>query len=824
MQRQTAIILLSLVSALGGGTTRAEVRAVSGPDPARSSRHYPGNRPPLRPSPFVKLPVGATQPAGWLKQQLRLQSEGFHGHLTEISAFLKKEGNSWLSPDGQGQHGWEEVPYWLKGFGDCAYLVNDPGQVREARLWIEAILKSQRPDGYFGPHGKGGAATVESTKGKYDLWPNMVVLDCLRSYHEFTRDERVLPFMTRYFRWELDVPDADFLPPFWQQQRAADNLDSVYWLYNRTGERWLLDLAAKIHAHTANWTDGIASWHNVNMTQGFGGPTTFWPQSNDRKHLEASERNFQTFRSMYGDVPGGLFGGDENCRPGYTDPRQAVETCGMVEFMRSAERLLTITGNPVWADRCEDVAFNALPAALTADMKALRYLTAPNMATSDRRSHSPGIQNGGPMFCMDPHNHRCCQHNFGQGWPYLAEHLWLATADDGLALAFPLACKTTATVAQGEQATVEVDTHYPFDDRVSISVRIGKPVAFPLYLRIPGWCHSPRVQINGQAEPITGEPARGFLRIDRTWNDGDTVVLNLPMSVRVRTWERNHKSVSIDRGPLTYSLLIPSKTVRSGGTERWPAWEILPTGPWNLGLIVDANRPEFAVETRPWPANDQPWTPETAPVRLSGRGKVIPEWQLDRFGLVAPLQDSPVKSSEPEQAVTLIPMGAARIRIAACPVVATGSEGHAWQAPLKPAWAVASSHVFEADTTDALCDGVLPRNSDDHTIARFTWWPHKGTTEWVQYDFPRPRSITRSSVYWFDDTGRGGCAIPRSYRLLYRSTSGGDWIPVPDPKADLPARDRLNHLTFGAVEATAVRLEVNLQPDRSGGILEWQVD
>ena len=328
---------------------------------------------------------------------------------------MKKENNAWLNPQGQGQHGWEEAPYWLKGFGDCAYTLGDQEQIKEARLWIEAVLKSQRGDGFFGPRGRGGAATVESTQGKYDLWPNMLVLDCLQSYYEFTRDARIPPFMARYFRFELALPEADFLPPFWQQQCAADNLASVYWLYNLTGEPWLLELAAKIHRHTADWTGGIASWHNVNMMQAFGGPTTYYLQSKERKHLDASERNYQTIRELYGQVPGGLFGGDENCRPGHTDPRQAVETCGMVELMHSAERLVTITGNPVWADRCEDVAYNSLPAALTADMKALRYLTAPNMAVSDQRSHSPGVQNGGPMFLMNPYDHRCCQHNVGPG-------------------------------------------------------------------------------------------------------------------------------------------------------------------------------------------------------------------------------------------------------------------------------------------------------------------------------------------------------------------------------------------------------------------------
>lgn len=262
------------------------------------------------------------------------------------------------------------MPYWLKGFGDCAYLLRNEGQIREARQWIEAILRSQSDDGFFGPRGNGAVPTVESTRGALDLWPNMLVLDCLQSYEEFTHDPRIFPFLTRYYRFELSIPEAQFLPGSWQQQRAADNLASVYWLYNRTGERWLLDLAAKIHRHTADWTGGIASWHNVNMMQAFAGPTTYYQQSKLPLHLEASERNFQTIRSQYGQVPGGLFGGDENCRPGYTDPHQAVETCGKVELMHSAESLVAITGNPVWADRCEDVAFNSLPAALTAELRA----------------------------------------------------------------------------------------------------------------------------------------------------------------------------------------------------------------------------------------------------------------------------------------------------------------------------------------------------------------------------------------------------------------------------------------------------------------------
>jgi hypothetical protein len=252
MPRTRYLVAVALLGALTQPRSPAPAQSRSSesavvlhPPTDQRNHHYVGHREPLLPSPLVKLPVGAVKPRGWLHKQLELQAAGFHGHLTEISAFLRKDQNAWLSRDGQGERGWEEVPYWLKGFGDCAYLLGNPDQIKEAKIWIEGALASQREDGFFGPRGKGAQATVESTKGKYDLWPNMVMLQCLRSYHEFTGDRRVLDLMTKYFSWELGVADPDFLPPYWQQQRAADNLDSVLWLYDRTGDRWLLDLATK---------------------------------------------------------------------------------------------------------------------------------------------------------------------------------------------------------------------------------------------------------------------------------------------------------------------------------------------------------------------------------------------------------------------------------------------------------------------------------------------------------------------------------------------------------------------------------------------------
>ena len=131
---------------------------------------------------------------------LELEAGGMTGHLAEISKWCKFEGNAWSDPTGMGHSGWEELPYWLKGYGDLGYVLRDQAIIAESKKWVNQILKGQEADGWFGPKG-----LRQSLKGKPDLWPNMIVLNILQSYYEFTADPRILPFMANYFRWELGV-------------------------------------------------------------------------------------------------------------------------------------------------------------------------------------------------------------------------------------------------------------------------------------------------------------------------------------------------------------------------------------------------------------------------------------------------------------------------------------------------------------------------------------------------------------------------------------------------------------------------------------------
>ncbi|HEX5153429.1 MAG TPA: beta-L-arabinofuranosidase domain-containing protein [Parafilimonas sp.] len=664
------------------------VSVVERPSTTRSNSFYVSNKAPLLPLYFVKLPVGSIQPEGWVLKYLQLQRDGLTGKLGEISAWLDKNNNAWFSGNGQGDHGWEEVPYWLKGYGDLGYILNDDAIITETKKWLEKVFQSQQPDGYFGP--RIVETDHQDNKGATpDLWPNMIMLWTMQSYYEYSKDPRVIPFMTKYFKWQTTIPGNKLLKIYWENSRGGDNLYSIYWLYNQTGEKWLLDLATKIHNNTADWmqTYTLPNWHNVNVAQCFREPATYYMQAKDSTFLQATYDDYNLIRTLYGQVPGGMFGADENARKGYDDPRQAVETCGMVEQMASDEILTGITGDPMWADNCEDVAFNTYPAAVMPDFKSLRYLTAPNMVVSDSKNHAPGIQNEGPFLTMNPFSSRCCQHNHSQGWPYYAEHLWMATPDNGIAAILYSSSEATAKVGEGKgsDVTLKQITNYPFDEHIKIEVHTAKNATFPLYLRIPSWCSNATITVNGNAVDVNAS-ASSYIRIENNWKDGDVIELTLPMQLKLHEWAKNKNSVSLYYGPLSFSLKIDEvykladskKTIQwdakwqaGADQSKWPAYDIYPASMWNYGLYVtnQAITDQFKIIKRQWPSDNFPFTQASTPIVIEAKGKIIPEWSLDKYGLCDTLPQSPVAVSTKEETIELIPMGAARLRISSFPVV-----------------------------------------------------------------------------------------------------------------------------------------------------------
>jgi len=667
-----------------------KVSVVCTPAVEQPNRHYAGNRPPLLVNPLVKLPLGAVRPRGWLRHQLDLMVDGMVGRLEEVSGFLGPK-SGWLGGDGEG---WEEVPYWLRGFYPMAFLTGDERCRKLADRWIDAVFAGQESDGYFGAQFLRRWVSRDESSWAPDLWPQMIMLDSVIQHHEATGDERVLPFLEKFFAWCRGLPAESFVPEtvwqrncgdffptwrlFWQALRAGDMLPHLYYLYNRTGEAWLLELATRffhaIEPPTSEWLDG----HIVNFTQRFSYSGLYYQQSHRPWHLEQVEFWYHQHHSTWGQQPRGIFGADEIVRSKKVDPRQGFETCGMTEYAKSFYLLGRATGDVLYADRAEDILLNHFPAAQTPDLKGLHYLTAANLPQLDAGDVHDFMNKCEQLSYSPGEVYRCCQHNVAMGWPWYAENLWQASADDGLVAWLYAAGEVTAKVGDGAEVTIVEETDYPFRGGVKLTVQAAAAVRFPLYLRVPHWCQGFGLKVAGQKVDVAAKPG-AYVRLERDWADGDTVEIEMAMSVSLTTWPRTG-AVTVDRGPLSYSVKIGEEWKRkSENGGEWPEWEVFPTTPWNYGLVVEGEPSEcFQVVEKDLSA-DQPWTPEAAPLEIKAKARRIEKWQLPKDLTVPELQPSPIKSDTPDEEITLIPLGCARLRMSVLPTIEDGPEAREWR-------------------------------------------------------------------------------------------------------------------------------------------------
>jgi hypothetical protein len=330
---------------------------------------------------------------------------------------------------------------------------------------------------------------------------------------------------------------------------------------------------------------------------------------------------------------------------------------------------------------------NTFPASMTPDEKGLRYITSVNQVLLDSTNKAPGTANDGTLFSYSPFEvYRCCQHNVSHGWPYYAEELWLATPDNGLCAALYAPSEVAAKVADGAKVIVREETDYPFRDTVELKISLPQATQFPLYLRVPRWCEGASVKINGAAVEIQTKPS-SLIVLDRLWKDGDAVTLRLPMQIAVRRWPKNQNAASVSYGPLDFSLAIKQRWEKYGDrSPKWPEWEVFPESAWNYGLVLDAasSAKSFEIVRKDGPLPEQPFAPDGVVIQLKAKAKKIRGWGLDQNRMLEKLQRSPIKSTEPIEEITLVPSGAARLRLGTFPVIGDGPEARDWALPTKP--------------------------------------------------------------------------------------------------------------------------------------------
>jgi hypothetical protein len=617
---------------------------------------------------FRPLPLGSIRPEGWLLRQLRQQADGLTGHLDE---FWPDVGQSqWF---GGPAEGWERAPYWLDGAIPLAWTLADkPLQARIGR-YIDHIVKSQRPDGWYAPY------PIDASAKPYDLWAILLADKMLVQYHEATGDARVLEAVVRNLKAVLAALDRT--PLFgWGKFRWFEGLISVYYAYEKTGAPWLLDLARKLQAQGFDYRTfyggedvtvptprrGLWKWdkHVVNTGMVPKAYALTWRLTRRDDERAFPAKILEVLDRHHGQATG-MFTGDE-CLAG-KNPIQGTELCAVVEFMYSLEHLLALTGEPAYGDRLERVAFNALPVAFAPDMWSHQYDQQVNQVQCTINPDHLWTTNGpeSNLFGLEP-NFGCCTANMHQGWPKFTAHLWMKTPDEGIA-AVAYAPSTAAFDVRGTPVRVACATDYPFRETLTITVRPDRPVRFPLVLRVPAW-----------AGGATLKPPRGsevelragmFYRTEREWKDGDAIVLRFPMAVK--TSRRYNESIAVERGPLVYSLKLGETWIRVNAEKPHRElphgdFEVRPSTPWNYGLIVDEKKPEADIIFEERPIGEQPFSAEGAGVAARAKGRKIPTWKLTR-GWAGEISPGEAESKEPVEDLTLIPYGCAKIRVTEFP-------------------------------------------------------------------------------------------------------------------------------------------------------------
>ncbi len=576
-------------------------------------------------------------------------------------------------------------------------------------------------------------------------------------------------------------------------------------LWRATGEKRYLELArffienrgAKFFAtehHTplaeydgAYWQDDVPicdhrtiKGHAVRAAYLLSGATDVAGETGNQALLKMINRVWRntTERNMY--ITGGI--GPSASNEGFTHdydlPNLTAyqETCASVALAQWNHRLALLYGDARFADVFERSLYNGVLAGVSLDGQRFFYVNP---------LESAGLHHRSPWFgCA------CCPPNVARTLASLGGYAY-ALSDDALWVNLYIQGSARATL-NGRKVTLNVETDYPWDGKVVLKPHLEQTAKFDLRLRIPGWCHGATVAVNGRnvSEPTTD---RGYIVVGREWKGGDVVELNLPMPVQKIAANPNVQAdagrLAIQRGPLVYCLeacdqaepLANLVLPRGAELKAEKAKDLLG------GVVVVKGCAETAPE--------QDWTnalyqaiPPSSRVPITA----IPYYAWDNR------KPGPMKVWLPQTP----------------PAPAVGGlETHA---------KVSMSYVSGNCQPWGINDGLEPKNSGEQPSALCHWWPHQGREEWVQYTWKQPVTLKSARVYWFDDTGRGACRLPASWKVEYRD--GEIWKPVA-AATDYPVKqDGWCAVSFTPVTTTALRLAVQLQKEWAAGVHEWKVE
>lgn len=592
------------------------------------------------------------KPQGWLKQQLKIQADGLCGNLDKIWPDVCD--SAWI---GGNREGWERVPYWLDGFIPLAYLLEDEDMILRAKKYIDAIIASQKSDGWICP-------CDDDERTTYDTWAVQLISKVLVVYYECSNDERIPKVVYRILKNYYDSLKNGSISLFgWGKFRWFETFIAINFLHRKYNEDWIKDLAKILKEQGADYNDYVDLWkrpvnhwkletHIVNIVMMLKAEAVSCnilnnPYTDNAEYLHS-------VLDKYNGTVYGSFTGDE-CLSGIS-PIQGTELCAIVEQMYSYEQLYAYTGDHKWAERLEVLAFNALPATISEDMWTHQYDQMSNQISCEKIIGSPifGTNDGeAHLFGLEP-NFGCCTANFGQGWPKFSLCAFMHKDNTIInSVILPSELKTN-------DKHIVLETKYPFENNAKY--KISSDSDFTFIMRIPSFAKN--VKINGKA--FSGNEAALNIKA------GEKTELFLEFETTPYFKSRPNGLQSIQCGSVIFSVPISYKTrmheyEKNGVARKFPYcdYELFPQSDWNYAFCSK----EISLKTKE--ISEIPFSSKNPPMVAKTKLQFI-DWGFEeRYDTICAKTPRSTEPISAEKEIELIPYGCAKLRMTELPFIKT---------------------------------------------------------------------------------------------------------------------------------------------------------
>ncbi|HMP89634.1 MAG TPA: glycoside hydrolase family 127 protein [Kiritimatiellia bacterium] len=631
-----------------------------------------------------RVSLATMRPSGWLASFLCRQRDGLTGHLEVAGYPFNTRG--WLEdtiPLGErGGTGWwpyEQTAYWYDGMIRCGLLIGDKKLKQKARIQIDHVLNHIDSDGFMGPK----CLKELKAENTAERWPFTVFFRAVMADFDERPARSTIKKMIRHYVSNTARHET---------ARNICNIEIMAWLYEMSGDIRMKKMAlesyrnfqekeAKHGATLKNMASRKSPRdHGPTYMELFKLGAVMYRMTGDKKFLQPS---INAVRKLHRDhvLIDGVPSTTEHLRGIYSTAGH--ETCVISDYLWSLNVMLMATGNAGYADTMEQIAFNAIPGAVTSDFKALQYFSGPNqvIAGPQTNHHPHGTAHAHISFRPNPGT-ECCPGNVHRAMPIFAGAMWMQDGQDGIVAS--LYGPGEIKVGKGLNAIhITEKTDYPFSEDVLFSFNIKKPRRIRFTFRIPAWCRNPMVTLNGKKIKRRFAPG-AYHTLDRVYQDGDVVVVLLPRDLMAVKGPEN--SVGFSWGPLVLSLgVAESRTIEKDhrSTPDFPAWTMEPASRWNYGIpckkigkLAKVKIVQSAIDVDPWIATMPPIKVEMPARRIPGwklirRKKLIQRWgdktRVHEGNIVftppLPEENRRNKASSKSEIISLVPYGATNLRL-----------------------------------------------------------------------------------------------------------------------------------------------------------------